>query len=80
MFLNLSTRSLEKPSCFRPRKGNYVSKSREGKCERCGKTVFVPVRGIMFLNMSAEIEALKAESFRPRKGNYVSKYRLSVSS
>ena len=34
----------------------------------------------MFLNMSAEIEALKAESFRPRKGNYVSKYRLSVSS
>ena len=38
------------PGYFRPRKGNYVSKCYQKGLNMTKTTIFVPVRGIMFLN------------------------------
>ena len=63
---------VQQGKCFRPRKGNYVSKSHNNWASR--KLLrFRPRKGNYVSKYLSRICNSVLFSFRPRKGNYVSK-------
>ena len=70
MILNVQNKAM----CFRPLSGIKVSELVGYLLMKIAILVFVPSRGLRYLNLEAQAKELEAECFRPLSGIKVSEH------